>query len=337
MVTVKDVARHAQVSLGTVSRVTNGAANVSPEIKRRVEEAIKVLGYFPNNAARSLVRKESNSIAVLMRNLHSPYYCDLIKGIEDTALSIKRNVFFCSLGNDPIYRDQYIHFLTHGISDAIILYGPLFSDQPAIDHLREINFPFLLIENNFQTLPVNQLLINNLEGGAQATAYLIDNGHKKIAHFMGNPNKKVNLDRFNGYMNTMQSHGLLVTDDFLYNIFDDYSAAFRAAQDIMLLPHDIRPTAIFCSNDKIAAHAITGVLDMGYKVPQDISIMGFDNQNKPYAEYCGPHITSIKQPLYQIGADSILTTTDILSGKITQAITKTYETSLVEYDTVAKI
>lgn len=336
MVTVKEVAEHAGVSPATVSRVINGAENVSLSIRERVQNSIKELGYFPNNAARSLVRRQAGSIAILMRNLHSPFFTDLIRGIEDEAFSVSRNVFFCSLGKEQQYRDQYIQFLTNGVSDAIILYGSLFSDRPIIEHLCSVNFPFLLIENNFQSLPVNQFLVNNLEGARHGVEYLIRKKHTRIAHFMGDPNKKVNLERFNGYTQAMQNNGLIIRDDYLRSIFTDYDLAYKAAQELMRQPEHVRPTAIFCSSDRIAARAIMGILDMGYKVPEDMSVMGFDNQRLPDEDYTGPRITGIRQPLYEMGLESIRTIADILDGKIQQPVTKTYDTELVECETVCE-
>lgn len=338
MVTVKEVAEHAGVSLATVSRVINGAKNVSPPIRARVQASIKDLGYFPNNAARSLVRRQAGSIAILLRNLHSPFFTDLIHGIEDEAFSVKRNVFFCSLGKDQQYRDEYIQFLTNGVSDAIILYGSLFSDRPIIEHLHSVNFPFLLIENNFRSLPVNQFLVNNQEGARRGVEYLISKGHTRIAHFMGNPNKEINLERFNGYTQALQENGLIIHDDYLCNIFNDYNLAYKTAQELMRQPPALRPTAIFCSNDRIAARAIMGILDLGYQVPRDMSVMGFDNQRlpEPDEDYTGPRITSVRQPLYEMGKDSIRVITDILDGKTQQHVTKTYGTELVEHATVCE-
>ena len=315
MITVKEVAKHAGVSLATVSRVINGASNVSPAIRERVQSSIKTLGYFPNNAARSLVRRQAGSIAILLRNLHSPFFTELIRGIEDGAFSAGRNVFFCSLGKEQQYRDQCIQFLTNGVSDAIILYGSLYTDQPIIEHLHSVNFPFLLIENNFQSLPVNQFLVNNQEGARCAVEYLISKKHRRIAHFMGDPNKKVNLERFNGYTQAMQSSGLIIRDDLLRNIFSDYDLAYRTAQELMQQPEELRPTAIFCSSDRIAARAIMGILDMGYRVPEDMSVVGFDNQRVPDDDY---------------------TITSILDGDLQQPVTRTYDTQLVEYGTVCE-
>lgn len=336
MVTVKEVAKDAGVSLGTVSRVLNGAKNVSPAIREKVESSIKTLGYFPNNAARSLVRRQAGSIAVLLRNLHSPFFTDLIRGFEDGMQKTHRNVFFCSLGKDQRTRDQYIQFLTNGVSDAIILYGSLYSDQPIIEHLCSVRFPFLLIENNFQSLNVNQFLVSNTKGADDAITYLISKGHTRIAHFMGDPNKKINLDRFTGYTQSMQRHGLLIRDDYLCQIFSDSATAYKMAQSLMRMPAKTRPTAIFCCNDRIAAYAIMGIQDMGLRVPEDVSVIGFDDQRIPDINYNGPRITGIHQPLYQMGFDSIEVINRILGGDEQQPVTRTYHTELAEYETVCE-
>ncbi|MCI8389777.1 MAG: LacI family transcriptional regulator [Roseburia sp.] len=335
MLTIKDVARHAGVSVSTVSRVINQVENVSPVIRQKVQYSIKELGYIPNNAARSLVHRQTNAITVLLRNLHSPFFAELIRGMESGSFSSGRNVLFYSLGKDPKYRDQSIQFLTNGVSDAIILYGPLYTDQPIIEHLCSISFPFLLIENNFPTPQTNQFLVNNYEGAYHAVEYLASKKHRRIAYFMGDPNKKVNLDRFNGYTQAMSDKGLIIRDGYLCNIYNS-NQAYQIAQKIMRMPEEFRPTAIFCCNDQIAAYAIMGITAMGFQVPKDISVMGFDNQKIPFDDYNGPRISCIQQPLYEMGRDSILAVTDLLDGNVEAPVVRTYDTSIAEYETVCE-
>lgn len=337
MITVKDVAREAGVSLASVSRVINGAENVSANIKSSVQQAIDRLGYFPNHAARSLVRKQTGSIAVLMRNLHSPFYGELIRGLEDGIGKANRTVFFCSLGHDQIIRDQYMQFLTNGVSDALILYGSLFSDQPIIERLQAARFPFLLIENNFQNMDVHQFLVDNVEGAYKAVSYLIERGHRKICHFMGDPNKKVNLDRLNGYSQAMQQNGLHIEGNYIRNTLGDAQNAYAMAQDIMLGPAKDRPTAFFCCSDRIAASAIRGIFDCGYRVPNDISVVGYDDLRMPDDNYDGPRITSVHQPLYEMGAESIQAVVSMLTAPPAERISRVFCTSLAEHETVRSL
>ncbi len=335
MVTIKEVAQHAKVSPATVSRVINGAGNVDPDIRARVRNAIKELGYFPNRAARSLVCRQMGAIAVLLRNLHSPFFTKLLEGFEEGALHCEHTVVFSSLGREAKYRDRYIQFLTNGFSDAFILYGPYFSDRSIIEHLLEVNFPFLLIENSFDDLPVHQLMINNTEGASNAVEYLIQRGHKHIAHFMGDPNKKVILDRMNGYMLSLRKFGLPMNPGDLVNIQNENDMAFNKAQELMRLPREQRPTAIFASSDRIAVKAIQGIQSMGFSVPRDISVIGFDNQTVFSDDYNGPLVTSVRQPLFEIGRDSIGIVEEIMKGQHSSPIIKTYDTQLIERETVA--
>lgn len=333
MKTIKDVARLSGVSLTTVSRVVNGSEKVTQKTRDKVNKAIQELGYFPNNAARSLVKKQTDSIAVLLRNIHDPFFSDLICGIEDASLELGRNVIFCSLGKDERIRDRYIEYLTNGISDAIVLYGSLFSDKAMIEHLYNVHFPLLLIENNFQTLPLNQFLIDNVEGAKDAVSYLIRRGHKKIAHVMGNPNKKVILERFSGYTEAMQENGLTIHSSYIQNTLNN--SVLSLVQFKEMMESQDRPTAVFCSDDKLAIQVINVLNQLGFAVPKDVSVVGFDNLKSYDHSYRGPRITSVQQPLYEIGRDSILSLDKILKGETSEPISKSYKTVLAEHETVA--
>ena len=334
MKTIKDVAAYSGVSLTTVSRVVNGSDKVSPKTKAKVDQE---LGYFPNNAARSLVKKQTDSIAILLRNIHDPFFTDLIRGIEDASASLGRNIIFCSPGKDEKVRDRYIEYLTNGISDAIILYGSLFTDKAMVEHLQEVGFPFLIIENNFQMMLVNQFLIDNVAGARDAVNYLIRHNHKRIAHVMGNPNKKVILERLNGYIETMQDNGLLIQDYYIQNTLSDSTLSLPKFREMMNRPEGERPTAIFCSNDKIAMMVINELMESGFKVPEDVSVVGFDNLNTYGFSYRGPRITSIRQPLYQIGYDSIISIDGVLQGSVQTPINRFYPTTLEEHETVCSL
>ncbi len=335
MVTIREVAEAANVSRSTVSRVLNGASNVSPEAERTVLATIKSLGYSPNNAARSLAKRKTNAIGVVVNNLHDPFFHDLIKGFETGAAETSYSVVFCSaFGGDIISKERYVQYLANGVTDGVILYGSYLSDEKIIRNLDEIGFNYVLIENDAGGNNTNSLLIDNIGGAEKAVNYLASLGHKAIAHISGNPNKKVSIDRLNGYLNAMHKNMLKIQDEYLQYTTTDYSSGYEKMEKLIFLG-DRRPTAVFCSDDAIASYAVKAAQDNHLHVPEDISIMGFDNQKILPDFYRGPAITTVEQPLYSIGVDSIRLLTDILENKLKdKKIRKTYATDIVIKESV---
>ncbi len=336
MATIRDIAREAGVSLATVSRVINHMDNVSDEARERVEAVIKRLGYNPNNAARSLATKKTNTIGVIVNNLHDPFFYDLIKGFEYGSRNTKYNVIFCSvLGGDVDMKERYIKYLINGIVDGVVLYGSYLSDVKVVDGLRYSNVNYVMIENDIQGLECNKLLIDNYGGAGKAVEYLVSMGHKNIAYICGNLNMRVSVDRLNGYLDTMRKNNLNIADGYVQYSTAGYESGYDIMKNIMRLENP--PTAVFCNDDAIASKAVLAALDMGVRVPEDVSIMGFDNQRLLPDGYKGPDISSVAQPLYDIGRESI----EILAKQLddengTEKVRVVYDTYLVEGDTVRK-
>lgn len=333
--TIKDVARISGVSLATVSRVINNAGQVNPQLREKVLSAIQSTGYHPNQAARSLVQRRSGSIGVIVHNLHDPFFCDLIRGFENAAIETSYNVIFASvLGGDLKSKEKYLRYLSGGVVDAVVIYGSYMSDEDMIRYVSSsANINYLLIENDIRDLQCNKLLINNLQGARDAVSYLIGKGHASIAHICGNPNKKVTTDRLSGYLEAMRTAGLEVQEGYLQHTSADYRSGYARMQDLLALPN--RPTAVFCSDDAIASYAVRAVLDAGLRVPEDISIMGFDHQVNLPERYRGPDITTVRQPLYEIGFDSIsILSRQLKAGAEQQPERKEYDTQIIEQETV---
>lgn len=334
--TIRDVAQTARVSLATVSRVLNNPQSVSQGKRAVVERAIRELGYMPNLAARTLVRQQTETIGIIVNNLHDPFFYDLIRGFETGALQTSYNVVFCSVMNgDSAVKEKYMRYLNNGIVDGVVLYGSYLSDKNLIQYMSdESRVKYLLIENDLPGLDCNKLLVNNLEGARTATQYLIDKGHVNIAHICGNLNRKVNVDRFNGFVECMRNNGLELQGGSVQYTMVDYQSGYNSMQNLLQMEN--RPTAVFCSDDAIASYAIRAVLDSGLRVPEDISVIGFDNQSILPDRYSGPEITSIEQPLYEIGFDSIQILVRYVSGEVTTPERKVYDTRLVEKESVSK-
>lgn len=332
--TIKDVANAASVSVATVSRVINRSDAVSEELKQKVTDAIKELDYTPNTAARNLVRRKTGAIGVVVNNLSDPFFHDLIRGFEMGGQRSGYNVIFCSVsGGDPKAKEKYVRYLSNGVVDGVILYGSYLSDKAVVDYLRQdTDMSYVMIENDIDGINCNKMLIDNYGGAKMAVNYLIEQGHKRIAHISGNTNRKVTLERLNAYVETMQEAGLKIDEHYIQHTGEDYRKAYQRMINLIKAP--TAPSAVFCSDDGIASYAIRAIQDQGLSVPEDFSIIGFDNQTLLPDNYQGPHITSIEQPLYDIGLESVLNLVQQLESNSGTPFLKTYPTTLIEKQTV---
>ena len=336
-VTIVDIAEKAGVSTSTVSRVINQRGYVRQELKDKINRIISETGYLPNQAARLLVQKRAGTIGVIVHNLHDPFFYDLIRGFEKAAQEISYRVIFASvLGSDSQSKESYLQYFSGGVVDAVVIHGSYFSDKELLRCISpSSSLDLLLIENDIQEMNCNKLLIDNEQGAGAAVNYLISHGHRQIAHICGNPNRKVTIDRLNGYLKAMRTRGLEVQDGYLQHISSDYRMGYERMRDLLALPN--RPTAVFCSDDAIASYAVKAILDAGLRVPEDISIMGFDFQKNLPDSYRGPKLTTVRQPLYQIGYDSIRMLAEQLNQGKYEPQRIMYETEIVEQETVCTL
>lgn len=334
-VSILDVAKEVNLSVSTVSRVINNSDKVKPETKALILDKIKELGYSPNQAARALVKQRTNCIGIVVNNLHDPFFHDLIKGFEMSAQQTSYAVMFCSvLGGDVARKEKYVKYLTNGVVDAVILYGSYLSDKKVVNYLKDINtIDYIMIEADIPELECNKLLVDNKGGARKAVEYLIGKGHQKIAHICGNQERKVAKERLDGYIEAIQNNNQQVREEYIEYISSDYRSGYECMN--RLLDLEERPTAIFCADDAIASYAIRAIMARGLRIPEDISVMGFDNQSILPDHYKGPEITSVNQPLYKIGMDSIKILSERLNNEVPmKPVRIIYETEIIEKDTV---
>ena len=192
MVTIKKIAREAGVSLATVSRVLTNSRPVRPELHERVMNVAHELGYVPNTAARALVKRRTDSIGVVVNNLHDPFFHDLIRGFEAGAAQTDYNVVFCSaMSRARQLKQRYVRYLSNGVVDGIILYASYDSDEAVVRELHASEFPFVLIESSVEGVKTNNLLIDNEGGTYNAVRYLHRFGHQRIAYIAGPVDKHI--------------------------------------------------------------------------------------------------------------------------------------------------
>lgn len=320
MATIKDVAQHAGLSKTLVSRFINNQKGVSPESQQKIVLAIKELNYRPNGLARSLVLQKTHTIGIVVDDLCATFIFRLIEGLEHGAEEFdkddKYNVIFCNSNGDIARKERHINFLTQGRVDGIVIYGSLVHDDSLIQQLAQVNYPFILIENDIEGVDVNKVVIDNIGGAFMATEHLIKLGHRRIAHIGGNMNLKITLDRMNGYVRALQKHNIPVDQSLI--IFPDFSDVdeWKKRDESMsqflffdrgyvemkkLIDKGQVPEAIFFATDLSAFGAVKALQEAGLSVPEDVSIIGFDDEVSAAGSFHCMPVSTVRQPLKQAG------------------------------------
>jgi LacI family transcriptional regulator len=306
-VTIMDIAAEAGVSYATVSRVVNNHTYVKLETRERVLQAMSRLGYVVNRQARSLAGGKSQVIGLLVPHLCSGYIGEIIRGIDaEVGLAGYDLVLYTT--NRPEAESTFIAKLAQGMIDGLLLVLPR---NPAafLETLRQRQFPFVLIDHQGIDDQDPAVRATNWQGAFNATEYLIKLGHKRIGFITGAMNLGCARDRLAGYQAALKIHhtpfdqGLVYEGDFYQP--NGYTGAKR------LLENPVRPTAIFASNDVMAMGVMEAVREHGLRVPQDVSVMGFDDI--PQAAQLHPALTTVRQPLEQMGRVATQMLLDLLS------------------------
>ncbi|UCZ52309.1 catabolite control protein A [Bacillus shivajii] len=308
-ITIYDVAREAGVSMATVSRVVNGNPNVKPTTRKRVLEAIERLGYRPNAVARGLASKRTTTVGVIIPDISSIFFSELARGIEDIATMYKYNIILCNSDQNKEKEIHLINTLLEKQVDGIVFMGGEITEEHK-ETFERSPVPIVLSAtmDDAKTLP--SVNINYEQATFDAITALIEEGHKDIAMLSGTLEDPVNgYQKFAGYKRALESAGLSMNDDYVVIGDYTYDSGLEAMGNLLSLNN--RPTAIFASTDEMALGVIHGAQDAGYHVPNDFEIIGFDNTR--LATMVRPTLTSVVQPMYDIGAVSMRLLTKLMN------------------------
>lgn len=300
LITIYDIAQFTGFSPTTVSKVFNGYSDVSEKTRRKILDAADELGYVPNAHARSLTTKRSWMIGVLFiepsgAGILHPYFGGVIEGFKQIATSKGYDLMFISkdIGGK---RSGYLeHCKIRGI-DGVVVVLPDASD-PYFQELLESNIPCVLLDQ--ESTVKSTVYSDNAEGVRQAVAYLHSIGHRKIAHIGGGPTF-AGEQRLNGYKQAMQELGLMINPQHVVQGSYDYTieSGSRAMEE--LLKANERPTAVFAAGDNLAVGAMMAMKRHGLRVPEDISLVGFDDIEM--AKFLTPALTTVRQNTYVLGS-----------------------------------
>jgi LacI family transcriptional regulator len=295
-VTIVEVARQAGVALGTVSRVLNNDAHVAPETRERVNAVIRDLGYVANRQARGLRNMKTNVIGVLAPDLANSYIGQILHGVDAELAVHELDLMLFTTHRAPVKEAAYVASMVQGMVDGLLLVLPRnFEDY--MGTLARQNFPFTLIDHQGTGNPCPAVGTTNWQGAYSATEYLLGLGHRRIGFITGSMELGCSQERLDGYRAALCAHGLPDTPELVYEGDFRQTDGYAGASALLDLP--VPPGAIFASNDLMAIGAMDAVRSRGLRIPEDVSIVGFDDI--PQAAMLRPSLSTVQQPLEEMG------------------------------------
>ncbi|HTS60397.1 MAG TPA: LacI family DNA-binding transcriptional regulator [Candidatus Acidoferrales bacterium] len=306
---IKDIARLAKVSHSTVSRALHGSSQVSAGTAARIRRIAEKAGYRASAAARSLVMGHSNTIGVVVTNIADPFVAGVVGGIEDMAEKHGYSVFLANSNAEPEREVRVVRSFEERRVDGIIVtssrVGALY--MPLMEHLR---IPVVLLNNQHPSEFAHSVLIDNVEASLQATRHLIQLGHRRIAYLGDRLGHQSDTERCAGYRRALEEAGLKFEPALV--VHGDGMPEGGAQAMAQLLGQLKRPTAVFCYNDMSALGAMRQIRTHRLKVPDDISVAGFDDLY--ISQYLEPPLTTVRQPMRQMGRMAMETLLHIFDG-----------------------
>ena len=325
-VTIKDVSKDAAVSIKTVSRVINNEENVAKATKAKVLLSVKKLGFKPNKSAQSLRSKKSYMLALLYDNPNKSYLADVQSGIFNACKNTGYNLVIqeCDYKSNKLKND-IVQFVEDFKIDGLIITPPLSDMAEFLQNLDNYQIEYSVIAPS--TLNTESLYVssNDYEAAFTLTSQIIKHGHKDIGFIKGHPKHSASHLRFNGYLDAMKSHGIEKNDQWIKQGNFSFKSGFDAGVEIF---HSEKiPTAIFASNDSMAAGIMKSAQMKGMKVPNDLSLAGFDDS--PIAHQIWPALTTVKQPVEKMAAHAAKILIAKFDGLAEQTKSKEFKSELI--------
>ena len=308
--TIKDVAKKAGVAHTTVSRALRGSPLISPATTDRIQQIASEMGYHPSAAARSLKTNRSQTLGVIVSAIDDPFFSEILQGIDDVAQECGYSLFIAASQRSLQCERHIVSTMREQRVDGVILCSTPFSSEQS-KQLRADEIPLVVINNQSAEDYRYSIYHDDLDGSRQVMRHLIDLGHQRIA-YLGYPRSgRTNAQRLQGYRGEMAAAGLTILNGYEVDAQTSDPSGGEAVtnQILTLFP---RPTAIFCYNDMLAIGLLRGLQDAGLRVPEDISVAGFDNIT--ISAFTTPPLTTLDQPKRTIGAQAARLVLGLLEG-----------------------
>lgn len=306
MISIREVARLAEVSPATVSRVINGTAKVAEEKRKRVEKVIKETGFIPNEVARSLFKKSAHIIGVIIPDIKNPYFNQMAEAIEKEAYKKGYKLTLCNSDNDTEKQKNYIRMLGRMHADGIIL---LINTEEVLNEICYSEIPIVILDRKINiSNVVTNIHSDNYMGGRISTEHLVECGCTNIVNLRGPQNHSSGRNRFEGYLDVCKEHNL--TPMYIDCEYDYEDGLLKTTELLEKFPN---VDGIIAANDMVAISAYKVLKSKNYKVPEDIQIVGFDNV--VISKFFSPEITTVEQPIAMMGKKAVDVLIDHIDGK----------------------
>ncbi|MBK6469792.1 MAG: LacI family DNA-binding transcriptional regulator [Betaproteobacteria bacterium] len=307
--TIRDVARAAGVSVATVSRALNGATNVLPETRQRIEDAARALRFTPSGAARSLITRRTDTIGALLPDLHGEYFSELIRGIDQAARARGLHLLVSSSHGNADEAAAALRAM-NGRVDGLLVMSP-HADADFLRHNLPGSLPAVLLNSGIDLEDHASFVIDNLGGATTMTRHLVASGRQRVAFITGAQGNDEAAQRLAGYRAGLKP-------GMREMVFDgDFSEEAGWAAGRRIANHKPRPDAVFAANDMMAVGCMAALHEAGLRVPDDIAVVGFDDI--PIARYVTPALTTIRVPIAALGAAALDALVKAVEAPATQA------------------
>lgn len=330
---IKEVARLASVSTATVSRALSNPGQVTPETRERVMAAVAKVGYVPNPAARTLRSRKTHMVLVVLPDLSNIFFSRVLRGVEEELFAAGYGMIVSNLDGSTGKEERLAAFAGGGQVDGVLLLnGHLFRKEGG-RHITpaELGVPVVALCEAIEDAEIPQIEVDNRAAASQMTEYLAHLGHQAIGYVCGPVGNVLEKERFAGYCDGLGKVGLAFDPAYVWP--GDYKVETGVAVAERLAASDRKPSAVFCSNDEMAIGFIRGLISAGVRVPEDISVAGFDDIE--FAQMISPALTTIHQPRRELGRNGAAALLELLHGN-SPARRIRLETELIERASTAR-
>ena len=323
-VTIQDVAKKAGVSISTVSRVLNGKTDVALETQERIQSVINNLGYTSNLAARSMRSHKKNLIGLIMPDIAYPFAFEVMKGVNQIITETEFDLMVYTTGNvrktgTASQEQKYVSLLNNSLTDGVIIVAPVLSEFSTTG-------PIVSIDSVVPNPSYPSVHATNYRGALEAVEYLISLGHRRIAHISGRVELESSSRRLRGYREALEKANIPVDEHLIASGEYTTETGIQCARKLLSLEEP--PTAIFASNDQMAMGIYQVAQEMGLRIPEDLSVVGFDNIAE--SQYLG--LTTVDQFIAKMGIVAVEMLIKLINGELLEEQTYKMMTQLIVRD-----